>query len=235
MEGLQKPPISPRQRALQAGRTGTPAAAPGSKTPQAQAPDDSPAGDSKAGESKAGESKAGDTQAQDPQAHDPQAHDPQVPEHSERSDPEEVDMSATTLARPPVSTAARMLLERSRAGLLQALNARSPGERYVTAHLAALRAAAAVLAVRSRPGGRGGPRSVWEVMPRVAPELGEWASFFASTASRRAAIEAGRTDLVSPREADDLLRDAEAFHHLVESSLGLPYQQVLPLTLPSCD
>ena len=144
-------------------------------------------------------------------------------------------MSATTLARPPVSTAARMLLERSRAGLLQACDARSPGERYVTAHLAALRAAAAVLAVRSRPGGRGGPRSVWEVMPRIAPELGEWAAFFASTASRRAAIEAGRTDVVSPREADDLLRDAEAFHHLVESSLGLPYQQVLPLTLPSCD
>jgi SAV_6107-like HEPN len=156
------------------------------------------------------------------------------PERPERSNPEEVDMSATTLARPPVSTAARMLLERSRTGLLQACDARSPGERYVTAHLAALRAAAAVLAVRSRPGGRGGPRSVWEVMSRIAPELGEWASFFASTASRRAAIEAGRTDVVSPREADDLLRDAEAFHHLVESALGLPYQQVLPLTLPNC-
>jgi hypothetical protein len=160
---------------------------------------------------------------------------PQAPEHSERSDPEEAEMSATTLARPPVSTAARMLLERSRAGLLQSLDARSPGERYVTAHLAALRAAAAMLAVRSRPGGRGGPRSVWEVLPRVAPELGEWAAFFASTASRRAAIEAGRIDIVSPREAEDLLRDAEAFHHLVESALGLPYQQVLPMTLPTCD
>src|SRR6187549_424049 len=165
----------------------------------------------------------------------PPSDEPSAPEHSERPDSEEVDMSTTTLARPPVSPAARMLLERSRAGLLQSLEARSCGERYVTAHLAALRAAAAVLAVRSRPGGRGGPRSVWEVMPRVAPELGEWASFFASTASRRAAIEAGRTDVVSPREADDLLRDAEAFHHLVESSLGLPYQQVLPMTLPICD
>jgi hypothetical protein len=204
MEGLQKPPISPRQRELQSRSAAAPP-----ETPQ---PPDEP--------------QADETQA-------PQA--PHVPEHSERSDPEEVDMSATTLARPPVSTAARMLLERSRAGLLQALNARSPGERYVTSHLAALRAAAAVLAVRSRPGGRGGPRSVWEVLPRVSPELGEWASFFASTASRRAAIEAGRTDVVSPREADDLLRDAEAFHHLVESALGLPYQQVLPMTLPSCD
>jgi hypothetical protein len=63
----------------------------------------------------------------------------------------------------------------------------------------------------------------------VAPELGEWAAFFASTASRRSAIEAGRTDVVSPREADDLLRDAEAFHHLVESALGLPYQDRVDL------
>jgi hypothetical protein len=201
MEGLPKPPISPRQRELQSRRSGTPAAPDVPNVPDdAEAPTD-----------------------------------PHVPEHSERPDPEEVDMSATTLARPPVSSAARMLLERSRTGLLQALDARSPGERYVTSHLAALRAAAAVLAVRNRPGGRGGPRSVWEVLPRVAPELGEWAAFFASTASRRAAIEAGRTDVVSPREADDLLRDAEAFHHLVESALGLPYQQVLPLDLPSCD
>ena len=151
------------------------------------------------------------------------------------ADPEETDMTATTLARPPVSSAARMLLERSQAGLLQSLAARTPGERYVTAHLAALRAAAAMLAVRSRPGGRGGPRSVWEVLPRVSPELGEWAAFFAATASRRAAIEAGRTGVVSSREADDLLRDAEAFHHLVESALGLPYQQVLPGSLPSTE
>lgn len=154
---------------------------------------------------------------------------------SGRTEEEEADMSATTLARPPVSTAARMLLERSRGGLLQACAARTAGERYVTAHLAALRSAAAMLAVRSRPGGRSGPRSVWDVLPRIAPEMGEWAAFFASTASRRAAIEAGRTDVVSTRDADDLLRDAEAFHHLVESALGLPYQQVLPLTLPALD
>jgi len=144
-------------------------------------------------------------------------------------------MSATTLARPPVSTAARMLLDRSRAGLAQAGASRVASERYVTAHLAALRAAAAILAVRSLPGRRGGPRSVWEILPRVEPELGDWAAYFASTAARRAAIDAGRTGVVGAREADDLLRDAEAFHHLVESTLGLPYQQVLPMTLPSCE
>ena len=141
-------------------------------------------------------------------------------------------MTATTLSRPPVSAAALMLIDRSTAGLLQACAARTPGERYVAAHLAALRAAAAVLAVRGRSTGRGGPRSVWEVLPRVTPELGEWAAFFAATASRRSAIEAGRGSVVTAREADDLLRDAEAFQHAVEVVLGLPQQQVLPAELP---
>ncbi len=148
---------------------------------------------------------------------------------------EETDMTATTLARPPLSNAAVMLLERSRTGLLQAVAARTCGERYVAAHLAALRTAAAVLAVRGRPSSRGGPRSVWEVLPRVAPELGEWASFFAATASRRAAVEAGRGDIISARDADDLLRDAEAFHQVVEALFGLPQQPVLPGALPACD
>lgn len=144
-------------------------------------------------------------------------------------------MTAPTLLRPPVSAAAQMLLDRSRDGLLQAMAARSPAERYVTAHLSALRAAAAVLAVRGRPSPRGGPRSVWEVLPRIAPELGEWAAFFSATASRRAAVEAGRGEVIAPRAADDLLRDAETFHHLVESYLGLPYQQVLPDAFPPCE
>src|SRR3954451_462863 len=130
MEGLPKPPISPRQRELQSRGTGTPAAPEAPDTPAGPPAADVPAG---------------------PPAPDDQ-HGPEDPEHSERSDHEEVDMSATTLARPPVSTAARMLLERSRAGLLQALDARSRGERYVPSHRAALRPAAAVLAVRNRPG-----------------------------------------------------------------------------------
>src|ERR671932_725744 len=149
--------------------------------------------------------------------------------------PEEPDVTATTLTRPPLSPAARVLLDRSSAGLLHAAAARTCSERYIAAHMAALRAAAAVLAVKGRPGSRGGPRSVWEVLPRIAPEMGEWGAFCAATASRRAAVEAGRGDSINAREADDLLRDAEAFHHLVEASFGLPYQQVLPGALPTCN
>lgn len=144
-------------------------------------------------------------------------------------------MPASVLARPSAPpTAAIILLDRSRTGLLQAAAARSAGERFVGSHLAALRAAAAVLAVRGRPASRGGPRSVWEILPRVAPELREWAAFFAATASVRAAVEAGRGDAVSARQADDLLRDAENFHHVVESVLGLPHQDILPVALPAC-
>lgn len=133
-----------------------------------------------------------------------------------------------TSAPPRLSPTGLDLLDRSRESLLEALTTSSAGARYVAAHLAALRSAAAVLAVRGRPTRRGRPRSVWEVLPSVAPELGEWATFFDAGAPRRAAVEAGRDDVVSPREADDLVRDAEMFLLLVEAALGLPRRDVLP-------
>ena len=37
-----------------------------------------------------------------------------------------------------------------------------------------------------------------------------------------------------PKSADDLLRDSETFHHVVETVLGLPQQPVLPGSLPTC-
>jgi hypothetical protein len=145
-------------------------------------------------------------------------------------------MSSTmgsTMVAAPVSEAAVELLERSRAGLFAAAMSGQAGERYVKAHLSALRAAAAVLATRSRPSGRAsGPRSVWEVLPRVAPELTEWAAFFAAGADRRAAVEAGRVEVFPVREADDQLRAAETFVQLVEAGLGLDQHSRLPLAMP---
>ncbi|GAB6901918.1 SAV_6107 family HEPN domain-containing protein [Kineosporia succinea] len=138
-----------------------------------------------------------------------------------------------TSTQPTVTPAARMLLDRSRGSLTQACSSRVTAERYVQAHLAALRAGVAVLAGVSNPGQRG--VSVWESLSSYVPSLAKWAAYFASTGQRRAAVEAGRTDTVSAREAHDLLRDAEAFYHLVESMLGLPYQQVLPATLPAIE
>lgn len=126
------------------------------------------------------------------------------------------------------------LLTIARQGLAEAARTRPDGLRYATAHLAALRAAAAVLAARARPvpaARRSRVTSVWSLLVLVAPELGEWARYFALGASKRAAAEAGIPRVVSAREADDLLRAAEQFVGLVETVLGIPYQ--LPLDADS--
>jgi hypothetical protein len=121
------------------------------------------------------------------------------------------------------------LLGLARYGLTEAAEQRVDGLRYATAHLAALRAAAAVLAARAKPapGRRGKLTSVWVLLTMVAPELGEWASYFAASAAKRAAAEAGIPRVVSAREADDLLRSAESFVSVVELALGLTHPSLL--------
>ena len=123
---------------------------------------------------------------------------------------------------------ATALLSLARRGLTEAALTPVPGSRYALAHLAALRAAAAVLARRARPSSdpavpgavrRGRPTSAWVLLAGVAPELSEWAAFFAAGARKRAAAEAGVTGAVSAREADDLLRDASRFLTVVEAAL----------------
>ena len=120
------------------------------------------------------------------------------------------------------------LLAAARRGLSEAMIKSRAGERYAAAHLAALRGAAAVLAARTHPtSGRRGPRSAWELLSQAAPEMTEWAAFFSAGAGKRAAAEAG-IDVVTSREADDLLRDAETFLALVDTTLGVPHQTALP-------
>jgi len=129
-----------------------------------------------------------------------------------------------------IAPSALALLESARQGLAAAEGDMSPSGRYVGAHLAALRAAAAVVAARAEPAPRRRrPASVWELLPRVEPTLSEWAAFFAASAAKRAAAEAGLPRAVSAREADDLLRDAGTFVSLAESALGVPLQAPLPL------
>ena len=124
------------------------------------------------------------------------------------------------------------LLAIARAGLIEAAHTKPDGLRYAAAHLAALRAAAALLAARARPsaspsGRRARATSVWSLLAMVAPEFGDWAGYFALGAGKRAAAEAGIPRVVSAREADDLLRAAEQFVAVAESSLGLTYQPPL--------
>jgi hypothetical protein len=118
----------------------------------------------------------------------------------------------------PTSRAALGLLRQAGDGLAEAHREAEPLLRYPAAYLAALRAAAAVLAVRARPRPkRGAPRDVWNLLAEVAPELGEWSAFFASCSDTRAAAEAGIARLVGRRDADDLLRQAEQFVGIVRT------------------
>jgi hypothetical protein len=126
-----------------------------------------------------------------------------------------------------VARAAEDLVASARRSLTEASIAMTAGERYAAAHLAALRAAAAVLAARSQPARRRSRvLSVWALLPKVAPELGEWSVFFAAGARKRAAAEAG-LDVVTMREADDLLRDADTFLVRVCELVGVAYQPAM--------
>jgi len=122
------------------------------------------------------------------------------------------------------------LLAAAQRGLAEAALAETASERYARAHVSALRSAAAVLAARAQPSkGRSRLRSVWSVLATIAPELGEWADFFTASATKRAAAEAG-LPVVTQREADDLMRDAEIFHDQVCTLLHIDRQQSLPAT-----
>ncbi|EST23236.1 SAV_6107 family HEPN domain-containing protein [Streptomyces roseochromogenus] len=134
------------------------------------------------------------------------------------------------LRRATAPPAALDLLAQARAGLDEATVLDTSNERYATAHLAALRTAAAVLAALGRPETsprrRARIRSAWEVLPEIAPELTEWSALFASGAARRARAEAGIQGAASRRDADDLIRDVAMFLRIVERMLVL--QPVLP-------
>lgn len=115
-------------------------------------------------------------------------------------------------------------LARSAESLQEAITTSDVPMRYACAHVAALRAAAALLAARAHEapdGRRRRQQNAWVLLAKVAPELSEWAAFFASGAAKRAAAEAGSRRAVTQREADDLVRDADRFLAVVESNLGL--------------
>ncbi|MCW2497541.1 SAV_6107 family HEPN domain-containing protein [Jatrophihabitans sp.] len=132
-------------------------------------------------------------------------------------------VAGRSVARPGVAgPSSPALLAQARAGLRDAALAADIGDRFSFSHLAALRAAAAVLAERGRPAStRRRLVSVWVLIDSVAPEFGEWAAFFAAGAPLRAAVEAGAFHAVTSRQADDQYRAASEFVLLVEASLGM--------------
>lgn len=126
-------------------------------------------------------------------------------------------------------------LERAAESLREAMTTSEVPTRYACAHVAALRAAAALIAARAVPTAkprRRAQKNAWVLLTEVAPELSEWAAFFASGAAKRAAAEAGSTRAVTEREADDLIRESDRFLAVVEQTLGLnthlPIEDELP-------
>lgn len=129
--------------------------------------------------------------------------------------------------------AALDLLAAAGESLATAHMARTVVGRSAGTKLAVLRAAAAVLTVRGRPdlepSGHGaggttrGPVDVWRLLPRVAPELTEWADFFATVLPEGGARPGvGAAGPMSVREVDDLLRQGEDFVRIAAGTLGLP-------------
>ena len=136
-------------------------------------------------------------------------------------------MTAQPIHEPHVTTASIDLLSNAVRSLDSAITAQRAGERYVAAHLAALRAAAALLAAHARPNTRK-PTSAWVLISKVDPDLSEWAAYFASCAGKRSAAEAGLGGAVTPREADDMVRDAHEFIMVIADRLGVSRQLVFP-------
>ena len=131
-------------------------------------------------------------------------------------------MTTTERAHRAVPGSALALIAQSRVVLAEATMAWDPGERFRLAHLAALRAAAAVVADRGRPAGaRRRLMSVWVLLDTIAPELSDWSRYFAAGAPLRAAVEAGARHAVGRRAADDQVRSAEEFVLTIERSLGM--------------
>jgi hypothetical protein len=146
-------------------------------------------------------------------------------------------MTATVTVTRPLSDTVSAYLERAASSLREAITSTDAGLRYTHAHVAALRATAALLAARATPspGRRGRPvqRNAWVLLAQVAPEFAEWAAFFSAGAGKRAAAEAGSARAVTEREADDLVRDADRYLGLVEESLGMTRHLPLPALVPA--
>ncbi|MFC6153300.1 SAV_6107 family HEPN domain-containing protein [Nocardioides yefusunii] len=138
-------------------------------------------------------------------------------------------MTTLTMPMPMLPASVHTHLRRAAELLAEAVEASSAAERYAAAHVSALHAAAALVAVREVPGAvRRRPRNVWVLLARCVPEFAPWAAFYASGASKRAAAEAGSERAVTTLEAEALVAESDRFLVLVEEALGVVPHAALP-------
>jgi phosphoribosylcarboxyaminoimidazole (NCAIR) mutase len=98
------------------------------------------------------------------------------------------------------------LLTQARAGIAEPLEL--PAARHAAAHLAALRAASAALAVCATPVRAKRITNVWALLAMAAPELGDWAGYFANGQARRASDPRVSAAVITDVEADAITEEA---------------------------
>ncbi|MPV49533.1 MULTISPECIES: SAV_6107 family HEPN domain-containing protein [unclassified Pseudactinotalea] len=134
-----------------------------------------------------------------------------------------------------MTIAAHRQLTRAHGELDDAARARADTEIFLHAHMAALRAAAAVTAGSSATGRRR-LRSVWEQLAERGGPWEPWAERFAAGAPIRAGIESGQLDSLPPGRAAAALAAAGEFVAAVERELDGRAATLVPWTMaPSAD
>lgn len=115
------------------------------------------------------------------------------------------------------------LVARCDAELVAAQLATDPADRFLHAHLAALRLAGALLLAADARPPRGRTRSAWDRLSAAVPAYAVWSSFFTSGARMRAAFDAG-VATVEDAFATTWVEAAEDFRDAVCLGLGIdPY------------
>lgn len=123
---------------------------------------------------------------------------------------------------PSVLWRAETVLEQARTLLSDARAAPTAAERLLIAHLAALRATAALLAVLTSTAipVRRRPTSAWVLLERALPEFADWAAYFAAGQGQRAVAAAGTHAAVTVEEAAELIDATTTFLALVGAGVA---------------
>ena len=126
------------------------------------------------------------------------------------------------------------LLRRAHAELDQLSSRGAAEENFVHAHMAALRAGGALLALHPGPGARRrAVRSVWEQIAELDERWGPWAALFAAGAPVRAAIESGRQHRLDPDQVARTEQAAVDFVAIVAEAIAAARADVQPPAMAS--
>lgn len=117
--------------------------------------------------------------------------------------------------------AATTLLSRGKSELHTARLEQSADRCFAAAHVAAIRVAAAVLAMRARKKSPSGVQNVWSALRKAAPELTPWVAYFERSAKTRGRIEAGLRVSLSGFDAQLHIRHVQQFIADVQLVLDL--------------